>query len=145
MQTRKGIRANFLNTLPRELEQMTWKICTPRCTPPFGRTHRPFQKPTRTRAKSPNSKTRRSSPQRKGGIMSSTRSTADAKKQNPRSKETQLSARFPIFLSLPRVKVFTSSFSVEYPRLLRFLFAIIQTSSTTHTQIHLPRLSLGDH
>merc|ERR1740129_2149447 len=84
MQTRKGIRANFLNTLPRELEQMTWKICTPRCTPPFGRTHRLFQKPTRTRAKSPNSKTRRSSPQRKGGIMFSTRSSADAKKSRIR-------------------------------------------------------------
>merc|ERR1719483_491580 len=106
---------------------MTWKLCTPRCTPAFGRTHRLFQKPTRTKAKSPNSKTRRRSPQRKGGITFSTRSSPDAKKQNPRSKETQLSTRFPtFFFSLPRVKVFTSSFSVEYPRLLHFLLRLLR-------------------
>merc|ERR1719471_670723 len=125
-------------------EEITWKICTPRCTPPFGRTHRLFQKPTGTRAKSPNSKTRRSSPQRKGGIMFSTRSSADAKKQNPRSKETQLSTRFPIFSFTATSQSLHLVFFRGVSPALTFSFAITQTSSTTHTQIHLSRFSLGD-
>merc|ERR1719378_595883 len=110
--------------------------------PPFGRTHRLFQKPTGTRAKSPNSKTRRRSPQRKGGITFSTRSSADAKKQNPQSKETQLSTRFPIFFfhcheSKSSPRLFPWSIPGSY-----FSFAITQTSST-HSQNHLSRFSLG--
>merc|ERR1719492_394427 len=118
---KKSIRNNFLDIFPKELEQTTWKICTQKYMPRFGKTHKLFQRPTGTRRKSRSTRAGKRSPQQKGGIMFSTKSLRVAKKQKPPSKEPLFQLDFLFFSSLPRVKVFTSSFSVEYPTVLYYV------------------------